>query len=344
MHSPSWKPATRIFMITLLLVAAIWLLVRVAPLVEALAVAALVAFLLEGLVAFFVKRRGMARPKAVILVYILFLLFIVTVPAGIGTVAVSQVNNLIAALSDAWGELQTWLTRQIVILGIRINPQSLVTQLNRAGEDTLALITGNSVNLVAGITTNLYWAIFVLISVYYFMKDGFRLVHWVISVSPREYRQDVRRLLKELNAMWRVALRVQIFIFLILAALIIVGTALILWLFQSGLIGFSPLLFILLMVALYTGVQQVDNLWLRPRWMGHYLAIHPAIIFIGLMGSLAVGGLLGVLVIVPLIGTAKVLGGYIYAKLLDVPPWREDVLDPEDQAVSPAEEEPIKSG
>src|SRR3972149_221052 len=111
MHSPSWKPATRIFMITLLLVAAIWLLVRVAPLVEALAVAALVAFLLEGLVAFLVKRRAMPRPKAVILVYILFLLFIVTVPAGIGTVAVSQVNNLIAALSDAWGELQTWLTR-----------------------------------------------------------------------------------------------------------------------------------------------------------------------------------------------------------------------------------------
>jgi hypothetical protein len=48
------------------------------------------------------------------------------------------------------------------------------------------------------------------------------------------------------------------------------------------------------------------------------------------MGSLAVGGLLGALVIVPLIGTAKVLGGYIYAKLLDVPPWSEDILVPEE--------------
>lgn len=328
MPSPSWKPSTRLFTVILLILAAIWFLMSITPLVEALAVAALVAFLLEGLVAALVKRRGMPRRRAVILVYVLFLLVLILVPAGIGTVVVGQLNHLFTALAEAWSELQSWLARQIVFMGIRINPQSLLDRLNQAGGDTLSLITNNSVNLVAGITTNLYWGIFVLVSVYYFMQDGYRLAYWLVGVTPEDYQADVLRLLKELNIMWRVALRVQILIFFVLAALIIVGTALILFLFQSGLIAFSPLLLILLLVALYAGVQQVDNLWLRPRWMGHHLKLHPAIVFIGLMGSLALGGLLGVIVVVPLIGTAKVLGGYVYAKLLDVPPWPDEEATP----------------
>ena len=65
----------------------------------------------------------------------------------------------------------------------------------------------------------------------------------------------------------------------------------------------------------------VDNLWLRPQLMGQKLRLHPGIVFAGLTGALIVSGLLGALLVVPLMASAKVLGRYIYARLLDQPPW-----------------------
>jgi predicted PurR-regulated permease PerM len=99
---------------------------------------------------------------------------------------------------------------------------------------------------------------------------------------------------------------------------------LIIWLFRSGLLAFSPLALIILLILVFAGAQQVDNLWLRPQLMGYKLALHPGIVFAGLTGALIVSGLLGALLVVPLMASAKVLGSYIYAKLLDLPPWEDE--------------------
>ena len=123
-------------------------------------------------------------------------------------------------------------------------------------------------------------------------------------------------------------LRVQLLIFVVLAALMGSGTFLVIWLFRSGLLGFSPLVMIVLLVLVYTAAQQVDNLWLRPQLMGHRLQLHPGLVFAGLTGALVVSGVLGALLIVPFMASIKVLGHYIYCQLFDLPPWDE----PDDSA------------
>ena len=60
--------------------------------------------------------------------------------------------------------------------------------------------------------------------------------------------------------------------------------------------------------------------------MGSQLRLHPAIVFVGLVGALALGGVLLAIVIVPLIASAKVIGRYVRFKLLDLPPWPEEAL------------------
>ena len=93
----------------------------------------------------------------------------------------------------------------------------------------------------------------------------------------------------------------------------------------------------MLLILVYAGAQQVDNLWLRPQLMGKKLSLHPGLVFAGLTGALVVSGFLGALLIVPLMATIRVVGGYIYARLLDLPPW------PQDELIEPSDEEKQKN-
>jgi predicted PurR-regulated permease PerM len=329
MMGSTWSPYTRNLVIILLIIAGIVLTIFLAPVIQALLGAALIAYLLDAVVIGLLRRTQLERKRAVQVVYFLFLVLLVTIPTLLGTFAVEQLTSFSTELSDALSALEERLTQPFTILGLRINPQSAIEQVEQLGGETISLLTGSSVTILANVTSSVYWGLMILISVYYFMADGQSIAPWILDRMPPAYREEMGLLFDKLNSVWRVSLRVQIVIFFILAVLMIAGTALILWLFQSGLIGFSPILLVVLLVLLYTGVQQLDNLWLRPRWMGRSLAIHPGIIFVGLMGALALGGLLGIILVVPIIGSVKVIGEYIAAKLLDRPLWPEPPALPE---------------
>jgi len=77
-----------------------------------------------------------------------------------------------------------------------------------------------------------------------------------------------------------------------------------------------------MLIIVYTLVQQVDNLWLRPQMLGQRLRLHPAGRFCESgWGLWRLSGVLGALIVVPGIATAKVIGNYIHSKMLGVPPW-----------------------
>ena len=131
-------------------------------------------------------------------------------------------------------------------------------------------------------------------------------------------------MIDDLDEVWGALLRVQLLLFAILAFLMIGGTSLVVLLFTTGLLAFSPIIFVLLLIVVYTAAQQVDNLWLRPQLLGRQMQMHPGLVFIGLIAGMMVGGVLGVLLSMPLMATAKVVGRYIYCQLLDLPPWPPD--------------------
>jgi hypothetical protein len=55
--------------------------------------------------------------------------------------------------------------------------------------------------------------------------------------------------------------------------------------------------------------------------MSSSVHIHPAIIFIAIVASLSLAGVLTALVIVPVIGSVAVISRYTYCKLLNLDPW-----------------------
>lgn len=316
-----------------LLVGAIWLLVILQPLLVALSIAALLAYLLNPLVDRLVERVRGKRPLATALVYLFFLALLAGPLALLGVVAVEQWPRVQQELQEALAVMQGWLVRPFSLFGFVVYPNLLLDNLGVAAGNALSSLTVGEDGLLSGLTANLLWALVVLVSLYYFLQDGHRLIPAFLSYLPPAYQDDARQLVAELNVVWGIFLRVQLFIFAVLAVLIGGGSFLILWLFRQGWLPLSPLGLALLLVAMYAAIQQVDNLWLRPQLMGHALKLHPGVIFVGLIAGLALSGLLGALLIVPVLATLKVIARFSYDRLS--PYWQEQTGSP------PREEETL---
>jgi predicted PurR-regulated permease PerM len=326
----TWSTPTRIMVISTIILGGIWLMVKASAMFESLLIAALLAYLLYPLVKWLERRTRLNHNLATVVVFLVFVLLVASIPAAAGTLAVSQFDRVSAELTTALMALRERASQSFLIFGIQINPQTLVANTEQALSNALASLPGGSLNVLSSLTKNMLWVLLILITMFYLLRDGPQWKSVLLNYVPLAYKAEIDRLIDEIDAVWRLFLKVQLLIFFVLAVLMILGTTGIIWLFRAGLLAFSPLGFILLMVLLYTAVQQVDNLWLRPWLMGESLKLHPALVFIGLTGALAVSGLLGALLIVPGIATAKLVGGYIYRKLSDQSPWEvEDESSPQ---------------
>jgi predicted PurR-regulated permease PerM len=296
---------------------------------EALVISALLAYLLAPLVGGLMRRFHLRRTFSVLIVYVIILLVIASLPTALGFLAVEQFQNFSITLTEVGQEVQRWISRPITFLGFTMLPRTIVDNAIRSIAGILTIAPGGSLNILAGLTTNLLWALAIFISLYYFLVDGPKIKPWLVSLFPREYQSDVDILLGEVNDVWSVFLRVQMFIFIVLIILFILGTLLVVVLYRAGLVPFSWIGLVIMLLIVYALVQQVDNLWLRPQLLGHRLKLHPAVVFVGLVGALALSGVLGALIVVPAIATVKVVGRYVRCKLLGMDPWSDNPVEAE---------------
>lgn len=321
-----WSQRTKIVVIAIMLLVTVWLVIFFNLIVNAVLTAALLAYLLEPLVRLLTQSSRISRPWAARLILFGSFLLLASIPAALGIMAAGQSQRIMNELAQAVLVYKHWISQPFEIFWFSFHPLLLLDHLGQAAGSVLSDLPEGSFNILSGMTTNLVWGFVVIVSLYYFLIDGPKIKEQIFSYVPTGYQYDMQRLTGELDQIWGVFIRIQLLIFVVLAALMSSGTFLVIWLFRSGLLGFSPLGFILLLVLVYAAAQQVDNLWLRPKLMGQHLRLHPGLVFAGLMAGLVVGGIIVALLIVPLMSTLRVIGRYIYRQLLDLAPWPEDDL------------------
>lgn len=316
------RPASNWYLIgaiALLLLIALIIITR--PLAESLLIAGLLGYLLDPLVRWLQQRWNLGRALAAIVVYVGVFLVLGALLAAFGAAAWLQMPRLWAELVDALTEMQNWLTRPIWVVGYQLHPEYLFDNLGQAAGNALAALPVSPVGALSAITNNLLWSSVVLVSLFYFLKDGPRLKPWLLTWLPPAAHEDGRRLLDEIDLLWSVFLRMQLLIFLILTLMFGASTFLIILLYRSGWLPLSWVGLVFVFVLVYTAIQQVDNFWLRPQLLGHSLKLQPGVVFVALIAALALSGVLGAIIVVPLLATVKLISGYVQARLLGVSPW-----------------------
>jgi predicted PurR-regulated permease PerM len=100
-------------------------------------------------------------------------------------------------------------------------------------------------------------------------------------------------------------------------------------LFQnSNYFGLPPFYYALIVLGVSIIVQNLEATLLVPRVVGEVLNLSPLLVMISILAGWALAGIPGVILSAPVVATAKLVGQYIWRKLLDQPPFPESESDP----------------
>lgn len=195
--------------------------------------------------------------------------------------------------------------------------------------------------------------LFVFVVSFYLTKDAPRIRAFLIGNFPSQYHSEWVSLIRCVGNVWHAFFWGQIILSLtialmVYAALTILGVqgALILALL-AGMLEVIPnlgpiislipallvgltngstsfpemnhLVFALIIAATYFVMQQLENNIIVPRLIGHFINIHPILIILGVTVGYLSNGVIGAFVAAPIMGSARVLGTYVFAKLMDYP-------------------------
>lgn len=352
-----WSRTTRYVSFALVVAAIIWFLWVIRGMIGPLVIACLLAYVLNPIVAYVNSWSKLPRKWVVTLVYILIIGTLTILAVTFAPVTVEQTQGLTDELQIVQQQLILALNEQAQNIGVDITFNEMFGDLENLLSSSLS--PDQVLRVLQASSQNLAWILIILVTTFYLLQDWHRLREWIIDTAPDDYRSDVRRLYGEIKDTWQAYLWGQLTLMLIIgilsgigaAAVGLQGSAVILGILAGVLdvipsagpavamaiatavawfqgppdyLQLSNLWFMLLVLGVFAAIQTIENIWLRPRIMGHSLRLHPGVVFVAVMGSLALGGILIALLIIPVIGTLGIIGGYLRARIFGLEPWPED--------------------
>jgi predicted PurR-regulated permease PerM len=348
MQEKAWNIQTRYIMLVIVLLVTAAVVYYARALIAPIMVSALLAYVLDPAVELLMRHTRQSRKLAVPLVYAAFLIFLAAIPAIFAPVIYAQLDAIQVEIVNFQVALANFLMDSNLAGFIQVDEFSEMFSFLYNPSQIFGV-------LVAA-TENLAWILIIAVSTFYILLDWDRLRNFLLDLPPVPYKPDVLILYKQLKGIWQAYLRGQLLLMTIVGVLtwlvgsivglpdalligLIAGAldvipslgpivalviATLVALFQgSNYLALSNLWFALLVFGLFFLIQVIENIWLRPRILSHSLRLHPALVFVAIIGALALAGVVAALVILPVIKSSEVVGGYLMRRILGVNPWPE---------------------
>lgn len=354
MPSVEWTRTTKRIVVVGLVIVFVLLLYLFRALLPSLLIATVLAYVLKPVADLLERRVRMPRLLAVILVFLALLALVATIPATLVPYLADQVRRINVDLQRLTEDVVAYLSRPISILGFTLNPRDLMGDMQGPLQDLVRNFASQTLAILLGIASSVIWIVATLVIAFYLVKDADELRGFLDRAAPASHAEELRRLRVEISRVWSSFFRGQVTLAFVIGmavwiAMVAVGMP------SAGLMGliagclevipnFGPVLatipaalvalirgsnflplsnfwFAVVVVAIYTLIQQVENAYIVPRIMGRRLQLHPAVVFIAVLGGGLVFGAVGFFLAAPIMATARVLLGYTAAKLLDQEPF-----------------------
>ncbi len=360
MQSSKWAQPVRFAVVAAIFLAVIWLIIAIQPLISSFIIAALIAYILHPLVNVITRRSRLGHRAAVNIIYFLFLLVLAAIPGTLTPIFIVQLGSVSFDLKTFSEQAQSAIEQSILVSNLPISLDILFDDLGNMLTQTAGDVASNLGGVVAGVSTNFLWVLAVLVMLYYLLKDSRQLIDWGISFISPAYRHHAEYLLAESDIIWGSFLRGQLLLMLIIGVISWWGSAAVglpgafIVGLLAGLLDIIPSLgptlaaiaavsvalfegstylpvsnwvFALIVLAIFLIIQQIENIWIRPALMGRRLKLHPALVFVGVIGSLALFGILPALLIIPLMATIGMLMRYTQSRMRGIDPISPNAAD-----------------
>lgn len=338
-------------LVVLLALAGLW---YVRSILEPLIVAAFVAYLINPAVNFLIERRGMSRRAAVNVVYFITLAIFIGVPSTLTPIFFDEFKQVVADLLDLYNQFIVMLMRPNVIPAIPLDFGEFANQLIQFRSTFLSSLPDQLLQFLEKTSMGALWILVILVAIYYLLAEWPRLRGGFISSFPEAYRPELEELYRRVRTIWMSYLRGQILLMLIvgvvftiawtaigipgalvlgviagfltlipdvgpfLAAMLAVGVAL---LEGSRWIPLSNLWVAFIVLAVYGVLMAIKNLWLRPFILGRSVHMHESLVFVSIILATVLWGILGALLIIPVIASLAVIVDYLRRRVIGMTPF-----------------------
>jgi predicted PurR-regulated permease PerM len=346
------------FLLLLLVLVVVGLYIR--ELYQPLIIAGLIAYILMPAVNYLKNRFKMSHKLSVNLMYFISLALVLAVPATLVPILLSDLESLTGYLIDITHQIEAFLSQPIHIGMFILNPEPYVPNIIDTITSGLRPLPEDALLFIEATSRNFLWFLVVVVTVYYLLLDWDKVREWVIRQAPEPYRKDARHLFLEIKKVWAAYLRGTLALMVIVAivftivwvaiglpgalvigiltgvlsivpeigpltaTLLAVAVALV---EGSNFLPISNIWFAILVLGIYAFLINVKNVWLRPRIMGRSVHIHEGLVFVAIIAAVIFQGILGALIIVPVLASAVVIGRYLRHRIYGEPPFPDGEID-----------------
>jgi predicted PurR-regulated permease PerM len=358
---PHWPFQVKLIVSLLLLAFFIYLLSRFKQVIPPLTLAIILAFILSPVVNIFQSKLKIKRVLSIGLTYAILLAVILLIPVVIIPILGPQIKGLNLDFLQISNEIQTFLSKQFLFNGKILDVSALLDQFSTGLRGLVEPFVGQTFTLVIEVVSSIVWVIFIFVVSFYLIKDNAKLQNWIEHLFPSTYQNDFRIIRDEINQIWSAFFRGQIVLGFVVACIftaigLLIGLPFALGMgILAGLLEFLPSIghgiwlvtasvlalafgstwlplpnwaFTLIVIGLHLFYQQFDLNYLMPRIIGRRVQLPPLVIILGIVSGAVLAGVLGILLAAPTIASARVIGRYIYANLLDMDPFPVTMTQP----------------
>ncbi len=294
----------------------------------------LIAFIFAAAISPMVRRLNRRLPLAAAIgvVYLGLLAVFAALMTVIITPVVQQTTTLIQNSPRLLDQVQAQITslqRQFNLPTVTPDLQQYVSQI---AQQAPALAAG-VLNVTLGVVTSVGGVLVVLVMAFYWLLERRDIEGTWIALVPRSRRAETREVIEEIEGKLGAYVRGQLILAVIVGlfsffGLLILGMEYVLVLaliagigelipLAGPIIGAVPAVLIafatespqtaLLVLALYIGIQQVENNFLVPKVMQRSVGLSPLTVLLAVLAGVALLGIIGALLAVPVASAMQVI-------------------------------------
>ena len=224
--SPRWTTRTKSLVAAAAIVLVAALLFRFRNLVSPLILAFILAYLLNPVVVWIMRRSRMPRRVVVGIIYLILVLLLLSILGGVGFLIQQQMTGLISGMQDLIRNIPQFL-REASARPIMIGPYTVdlstidLTALEQplvgSAQQMVSTLAGSVTGAASSALQFLGWVVFILAVSYYLLHDMYAVEMSVMRIVPPPYRKDAERLISQLGPIWNSFLRGQAILALVMS-------------------------------------------------------------------------------------------------------------------------------
>jgi predicted PurR-regulated permease PerM len=298
------------------------------PLVTILVLASLLAFILNYPVSL-LQQKGLKRSYAVALVFISSLVILIALGITLVPIASQQFNEMVKVLPhwiDSSEQRLQNLNDWAVSHGLRINLVELVNQITNRLPNELEHLADKLFNLIIETLDSISEGLFTVVLTFYLLLDGERISDGIFKKLPFSFGSQLRQSVQQNFQNYligQIALASLMGFSLTTVFLLLQVRFGLLFGLGIGVLSLIPfgdvisLAIIILIIAsqnfwlavkvlvIAVIIDQLIDQAIAPRLLGSFTGIRPIWVLISLLIGTYIGGLLGLLLAVPVAGVIK---------------------------------------